>query len=410
MNAEREKRTHFGFQLQMIAYTLASMALTALTLFVLGLAVYGMFMLVESETKNEETPSINYYQGYLNRPNTEGEIPKVTENMTELKMEPNPLDKHGIKKGTFAALAGLAIFLAFFFFVLYFLLFTRKFTAYLAEITAGIRRFAAGEPATRIAVRQSNELTQIAESFNAMAEELEEIETEEKKNEGAKNDLITSIAHDLRTPLTSVIGYLDLVTQKDVDEETKRHYISVAYRKAKRLQCLADDLFNYTKYGSAELTLNTAPIDAVKMVEQLTEEAYPSISENHLELVVEKKIDRAIVEADGTLLARAFSNLLGNAIKYGKDGKRLFLLMEPGSAIGTVCFHFINFGEVIPARDLERIFERFYRVDAARTEEAGGTGLGLAIAKNIIERHKGTIAVRSDLNGTEFIVELPLCM
>ncbi len=409
MNVKGEKRI-FGFQLQMIAYTLASMVLTALTLFVLGLAVYGMLMLVESETKPEETLNFDYYLGYQNRPDIKAESPATAENIMEIKVGQNKPDGHGIKKGTFVALAGLAIFLALFFFVLYFLLFTRKFTAYLAEITAGIRRFAAGESAARIAVRQSNELTQIAESFNAMAEELEEIEMEEKRNEGAKNDLITSIAHDLRTPLTSVIGYLDLVTQKDVNEETRQHYISVAYRKAKRLQCLADDLFNYTKYGSAELTLTLAPIDAVKMVEQLTEEAYPSISENHLELVVEKKIDRAIVEADGTLLARAFSNLLGNAIKYGKDGKRIFLLMEPGNVPGMVCFHFINFGEVIPAKDLERIFERFYRVDAARTEEAGGTGLGLAIAKNIIERHRGTIMVRSDLNGTEFIVELPLSL
>ena len=227
MNVKREKKTHFGFQMQMIAYTLASMVLTALTLFVLGLAVYGMLVLVESETKKEEM-DFDYYLGYLSRPDTETEKPIAAENMVEIKMKPNQPDGHGIKKGTFVALAGLAIFLALFFFVLYFLLFTRKFTAYLAEITAGIRRFAAGESAARIAVRQSNELTQIAESFNAMAEELEEIEMEEKRNEGAKNDLITSIAHDLRTPLTSVIGYLDLVTQKDVNEETRQHYISVA--------------------------------------------------------------------------------------------------------------------------------------------------------------------------------------
>ncbi len=143
------------------------------------------------------------------------------------------------------------------------------------------------------------------------------------------------------------------------------------------------------------------------MMEQLTEEAYPAISENRLELVLEKELDRAVVEADGTLLARAFSNLLGNAIKYGRDGKRLFLQMGQETP-ETVSFHIINFGEVIPTEDLERIFERFYRVDAARTEEQGGTGLGLAIAKNIIERHGGTISVKSDLSGTEFIVVLPL--
>ncbi|MCI8642448.1 MAG: HAMP domain-containing sensor histidine kinase [Lachnospiraceae bacterium] len=409
MNASGNRRGHFGFQLQMIAYTLASMFLTALTLLVIGFAVYGVLVLVQ-DNPDLAVPGEDkgYYKEYLNRiENVEDLSGIAAANSGMVEFSVRPEKSHVLKKGTVFALSGLAIFLALFFFSLYFLLFTRKFAAYLAEITVGIRRFAAGEPGARIVVRQANELTQIAESFNAMAEELEEIETEEKKNEGAKNDLITSIAHDLRTPLTSVIGYLELVTEKDVDEETRRHYISVAYRKAKRLQCLTDDLFNYIKYGSSELTLTLAPIDAIKMMEQLTEEAYPAISENRLELVLEKELDRAVVEADGTLLARAFSNLLGNAIKYGRDGKRLFLQMGQETP-ETVSFHIINFGEVIPTEDLERIFERFYRVDAARTEEQGGTGLGLAIAKNIIERHGGTISVKSDLSGTEFIVVLPL--
>lgn len=409
MSAEKRNKRKYGFQLQMIAYTLLSMVLTALTLLVLGLAVYGMLVMVQNEPEQEFLLSQekNYYNNYLTHPENV-KSPEVEAAGDELTAKLQPVGSRGLRKGTLFALAGLAIVLALFFFVLYFLLFTRKFAAYLAEITAGIRRFTSGEQRARIAVRQSNELTQIAESFNAMAQELEEIETEERKNEGAKNDIITSIAHDLRTPLTSVVGYLELVTEKDVDEDTRRHYISVAYRKAKRLQCLTDDLFNYIKYGSAELTLATAPIDAVKMLEQLTEEAYPAIADSHLELMVEKGIDRAVVEADGTLLARAFSNLLGNAIKYGRDGKRLFLRMEQGDTPQTARFHIINFGEVIPAKDMEHIFERFYRVDAARTEGQGGTGLGLAIAKNIIERHGGRILVKSDLNGTEFIVELPL--
>lgn len=410
MSAEGQHKKQYGFQLQMIAYTLVSMALTALTLIVLGLAVYGMLVLVQSEPGQADVADKNYYPGYVNRVETGGAsvnaIPMDNTLKADISVE-RP-DGQRLRKGTLFALTGLAVVLALFFFVLYFLLFTRKFAAYLAEITAGIRRFAAGEQWARIAVRQSNELTQIAESFNAMAEELEVVEAEERKNEGAKNDVITSIAHDLRTPLTSVVGYLELVTEKAVDEETRRHYISVAYRKAKRLQCLTEDLFNYIKYGSAELTLTLAPIDAVKMMEQLTEEAYPAIAESNLELLVEKEVDRAVVAADGTLLARAFSNLIGNAIKYGRDGKRLFLRMEQRDTPQSVRFHVINFGEVIPQEDLEHIFERFYRVDAARTEGQGGTGLGLAIAKNIIERHNGTISVRSDLSGTEFTVELPV--
>lgn len=406
MNVRDRKKKQYGFQLQMITYTLISMALTALTLLVLGLAVYGVLVLMQSEPGTVQSGYGN--SNYLSYTNRAEVLEDISVKSAEAEVQIVPKNHRMLQKGTLFALMVLAVLLALFFFILYFLLLTRKFSSYLAEIASGIRGLASGEMGTRIAVRQSNELTQIAENFNAMAEELENVVTEERKNEEAKKNLITSIAHDLRTPLTSVIGYLELVAEKDLDEGTRRHYVSVAYRKAKRLQCLTDDLFSYIKYGSAELTLNLAPIDAVKMLEQLTEEAYPAIAENRLELSVEKKLKEAVVEADGTLLARAFSNLLGNAIKYGRDGKCLRLLMEPGDGGETVCFHIINFGEVIPAKDLEHIFERFYRVDAARTEGQGGTGLGLAIAKNIIELHNGMISVKSDLSGTEFIVELPI--
>ncbi len=146
-------------------------------------------------------------------------------------------------------------------------------------------------------------------------------------------------------------------------------------------------------------------LDAAKLIEQMVEEFYPSIQENNLELTMEKRVGQAWVEADGMLLARAFANLLGNAIKYGRDGKLLQVLVEQEQ--DRVRIHIINYGEVIPNRDLENIFERFYRVDASRTEEQGGTGLGLAIAKNIIELHHGSIGVKSDFGGTEFTVELP---
>lgn len=413
MNDRIKKKRRYSFQLQMIAYSLASMALAALTIFLLALAVYGILAMMRNETGDAGYGSSGYqsysnYQAHSNYGEAAGDAETKKTVVTGAEFKSGLPGEKMLHKGSMFALMVLAVLLALFFFILYFLLLTRKFGAYLGEISAGIRGLAAGQLGTRIAVRQSNELTQIAENFNAMAEELERAAAEERSNEGAKNNLITSIAHDLRTPLTSVIGYLELVAEKNLDEETRAHYVSVAYRKAKRLQCLTDDLFSYIKYGSAELTLNLSPIDAVKMMEQLVEEAYPGIAENNLELSVEKKLREAIVRADGTLLARAFSNLLGNAIKYGRDGKSLRILMEPGEETRTVRFHIVNFGEVIPAKDIEHIFERFYRVDAARTEEQGGTGLGLAIAKNIIELHKGTISVKSDLSGTEFLVELPV--
>lgn len=401
MKNSQKKSIMRSFQFQIIAYTLISMLLTALTMLVLTLAIYAMLMLVRSDAgakdswktapKNEYSSNSSYSFGTAN---IAADMPSYA-NMQDAGSQ-----------GGMLLIVVLFIIFALFFFILYFLLLTRRFATYLEEITKGIKRLATGEFDTRIEVRQSNELTEIAKNFNMMAGDLNRIVEEERKSENARNELITSIAHDLRTPLTSVIGYLELAAEKDLPNETKSHYISVAYRKAKRMQSLIEDLFSYTQYGSGQLQMNLARIDAVKMMEQLLEEFYPNIQDCHLELEVEKITDSAMVDADGLLLARALANLLGNAIKYGKDGKNLKVRMETQQK--DVILRITNFGEVIPEKDLENIFRRFYRVDAARTEAYGGAGLGLAIAKNIIELHSGTIGVKSDLDGTEFTVRLPL--
>lgn len=401
-NNQKRGITH-SFQFQIIAYTLISLALTAVTMLFLSLAVYAMLALLRLDAGGQEVRNAGPRSSYSNLDYAWG---TNQSNMT-VPADKGPSDGMGIVgRGGVTLLVALSLSLSLFFFILYFLLLTRKFTAYLEEITGGIKRLATGEFDTRIEVRQANELTEIARNFNMMAGDLERIMNEERKNESAKNELITSVAHDLRTPLTSVIGYLELVAEKDLPEGTRSHYISVAYRKAKRMKGLIEDLFSYTQYGSGELPMNLARIDAIKMMEQLLEEFYPNIQESQLELGIEKKADSAMVDADGLLLARAFANLLGNAIKYGRDGKNLKVRMEKEER--DVVLRITNFGEVIPEKDLENIFRRFYRVDSARMEAQGGTGLGLAIAKNIIELHSGTISVKSDLDGTEFTVRLPL--
>lgn len=459
-NNQNKNITH-SFRFQIVSYSLVSMALTAVTLAVLLLMLVGVIAMVRNEDVNRAGYPLdaadNSYNNIYHAINSEiqNNIPTVSiaaasdtggtgvnknpdsnssehydipeptvtqkpekflkeEELTEeakvLLSDKKQLVIFGMRihKSVFTVMVCLFIFLALFFFILYFLLLMRKFSSYLEEITGGIKRLATGEFRTRIEVRQSNELTEIASSFNKMAGDLERIVREERQNEKVKNELITSVAHDLRTPLTSVIGYLELVAEKNLEPETREHYVSVAYRKARRLQKLIDDLFSYTKYGAGELQMNTSSIDSVKIMEQLMEEFYPNIQENQLEIEMVKKTEYAMVEGDGMLLARAFANLLGNAIKYGRDGKNLKIIMETVDM--QVKIHIINFGEVIPPEALPFIFERFYRVDASRTEKQGGTGLGLAIAKNIIERHKGTITVKSDLEGTEFLVSLPLAL
>lgn len=420
MKSKSKNRKYCSIRIQIVFYCFASIALAAVTMLVLSMAFYGVYMLVQKDGLGEKDAGLQnsykpYYSGSYPRPeatpapgngsqaaNSAGQ----PDGGEEADVPPIRVGEHiQMKRGTAAVLTILGMGGLLFFFLLYFLTLTRKLSDYLAEIAGGIRCFSSGKFGTRITLRQSNELTQIADSFNRMAEELEYTVQEERRAENEKTEIITSVAHDLRTPLTSVIGYLELVAEKDLTAETRQHYISVAYRKAKRLQRLTDDLFSYIKYGSEQVPMELNRLDAAKLIEQMVEEFYPSIQENNLELTMEKRVGQAWVEADGMLLARAFANLLGNAIKYGRDGKLLQVLVEQEQ--DRVRIHIINYGEVIPNRDLENIFERFYRVDASRTEEQGGTGLGLAIAKNIIELHHGSIGVKSDFGGTEFTVELP---
>lgn len=308
-------------------------------------------------------------------------------------------------KGIFTVIVIAAIFLGLVLFMIFFLLFTKRFSQYLEEITTGITRLSSGDFETRIAVRNDDELTDIAVNLNKMADEVKELLQNERNVENAKNDLITNVAHDLRTPLTSIIGYLDLVARQPLDDITRNKYISIAYNKSKRLEKLIEDLFTYTKLDFGEVRLNCTEVDLVKMMEQMYEEFYPSFEDNGLtcDFISEEK--SIVIRADGGLLARAFANLIGNAVKYGADGKNIVIRIEKET---DIVITITNFGELIPEEALQNIFEKFYRVENSRSIETGGTGLGLTIAKNIIEMHGGSVCARSDFNGTVFEIRLPM--
>jgi signal transduction histidine kinase len=237
-----------------------------------------------------------------------------------------------------------------------------------------------------------------------MADDIKEIMENERRSEYAKNELITSVAHDLRTPLTSIIGYLDLVSSKELTQDTQMKYIGIAYNKSKRLEKLIEDLFTYTKFNFGEVKPTYTEVDIVKLLNQLVDEFYPSFAECRLEYKFTTTNPSAVIKADGDLLARAFANLISNAIKYGRDGKNILIDLSKVD-IGVI-ITITNFGDIIPKEDLERIFQRFYRVESSRSSETGGSGLGLAIAQSIIEMHGGVISAKSDSEGTVFTVML----
>lgn len=297
--------------------------------------------------------------------------------------------------------------LSFVLFILLFQLFTRKTVNYLHEITGAIQKISDGDFNTRLEVVGDDEFSIIADNINRMAMDLEFLKAKENEAEETKNELITNVAHDLRTPLTSILGYLDIVnTHTGLTEEQKKNYTQIAYNKALRLQGMIEDLFSFTKLSYGKMPLKKQPLDIVKLLQQETDEFYPNFEDNRLSCEFKTDSPSCMIMADGSLIARAFENLIGNAIKYGRDGKIIKINIHHSDKYVTISI--VNYGNVIPQKDLPFIFDKFYRVDQARQEQTGGTGLGLSIAKAIIENHGGTIKAESSLSGTVFEVTLNL--
>lgn len=289
-------------------------------------------------------------------------------------------------------------------FIVYFLLLTKKFVSYIKEIAEGINEISSGNLNNRIMIKNEDEFAYIADRLNHMADDIKEIMENERRIEHAKNELITSVAHDLRTPLTSIIGYLDLVSSKPLTEETRKKYVEIAYGKSKRLEKLIEDLFTYTKFNFGEVKPSFTEVDMVKLINQLLDEFYPSFTESQLEYEFLTSHANVVIVADGNLLARAFANLISNAIKYGRNGKFIKLSLVRGE--DSVVVSITNYGESIPEEDLNLIFQRFYRVESSRSSETGGSGLGLAIANSVVVMHGGSIHAESNATGTVFTVEL----
>ena len=277
---------------------------------------------------------------------------------------------------------------------------------YMQKLSIAMHKISNGDLTTTVDIEGDNELSQMAMELNQMAEQVRSLMEREREAERTKNDLITNVAHDLRTPLTSIIGYLELLSSnRPLDEEMRKKYLSIAYQKSCHLQVLIEDLFGFTSLGYGKITAKMAELDIVNSLAQLLDEFYPIFEQNHLEYSYNTNVPSKIIVGDGTLLARLFDNLLNNAVKYGNDGKMINVILNAEETAVTI--QVINFGSIIPANELNTIFEKFYRMEQSRSTQTGGTGLGLAIAKNIVDVHNGSITAESSLNGTIFKVVLP---
>ncbi len=291
--------------------------------------------------------------------------------------------------------------------ILFMVLFNLRRYLYLSKMLRSIGSVSSGRSRETVPVQQNNELTELAIRINELALRLQNSLEEERRAEQTKNELITNVSHDLRTPLTSLMGYLELVDQDRYRDEVElRQYIAIAHEKAVRLNELIRDLFDYTRMRNEQLPFQLQPVDLAELAGQLLTEYRLSLLEQGMEGRLSRSSSPLVVYGDAGKLIRVFENLLSNAMQYGKIGKYIDIAVRREGRLAVA--EVINYGEPIPLVDLPYVFDRFYRVEKSRNEHTGGSGLGLAIAKGIVEQHGGAIEVESDGQRTVFRFRLPL--
>lgn len=226
-----------------------------------------------------------------------------------------------------------------------------------------------------------------------------------EESEKRKNDLVVYLAHDLKTPLTSITGYLQLLQDEpEVSEETKMKYIRVAASKAERLDDLLNEFFEITRYNLTQITLEKSEINLTRMLEQIIFEFQPMLKEKNLTCDLEAPKDY-LFACDSDRIQRVFDNLLRNALNYSFPSSKIQIRMK--TLDNAVSVEFENEGNTIPQEKLQRIFEQFFRLDNSRGTKTGGSGVGLAIAKEIVELHGGSIRAFSENEHIRFLVILP---
>ena len=291
--------------------------------------------------------------------------------------------------------------------VVYWRLIRRYRQMQLRHVIEELHYIADGHFDHRIPFVVKTDLQKVIDSINALVDSTVASMEEERQIEQSKDDLITNVSHDIRTPLTSIIGYLGLLKSSELNEDQAK-YIKIAYDKALQMKALAEDLFEYTTLrSSTNNKLVLAPLHVNSMLEQVAAGFELEAEKKNITFIVVTRPRDLVIDADAKMIVRMLNNLISNALKYGHGATEINLIANKVNN-KFVELRVENNGEQIPKKSLQKIFDRFYRVESSRNLKTGGTGLGLAITKSIVDLHGGTIKCQSTSELTSFIIQLPL--
>lgn len=273
----------------------------------------------------------------------------------------------------------------------------------LRHVLSELEYIAAGNYHHRISEAIGGRLGGVVSSINKLVDSTVQAMEEERAIEQTKNQLITNVSHDIRTPLTSIIGYLSLVEDKQYEtSEELREYVHIAYQKANQMKKMADDLFEYTKMTSHDMAWQFTSLRMKRFLQQLALEYDTPTQEVGIEIVVDCEED-VVIDVDVNAMVRVYDNLISNAIKYSRATQ---MILGAKRTIGGVVLSVKNNGIPIDESALKQLFTRFYREDTSRSSVIEGSGLGLAIVQSIVEAHQGNISVVSNEHETAFVIEL----
>ncbi|PAB54739.1 two-component sensor histidine kinase [Lactobacillus johnsonii] len=291
--------------------------------------------------------------------------------------------------------------------VVYWRLIRRYRQMQLRHVIEELHYIADGHFDHRIPFVVKTDLQKVIDSINALVDSTVASMEEERQIEQSKDDLITNVSHDIRTPLTSIIGYLGLLKSSELNEDQTK-YIQIAYDKALQMKALAEDLFEYTTLrSSTNNKLVLAPLHVNSMLEQVAAGFELEAEKKNIAFNVVTRPRDLVIDADAKMIVRMLNNLISNALKYGRGATEINLIANKVNN-EFVELRVENNGEQIPKKSLQKIFDRFYRVESSRNLKTGGTGLGLAITKSIVDLHGGNIKCKSTSELTSFIIQLPL--